>query len=167
MSELVSSLKAVRLEKGLSQRELSELSGVPQAQISKLENGQADVRISTFVAISRALGQEVEIIPRKYIPAVQAIIRRSHSGAARNPYAFGRNALADLASSQNALKDALGGNALAALASPQNALKDALGGNALAALASPQNALKDGLGRNALTDSSERSAYSLTDDDDE
>lgn len=77
ISELVSSLKAARLEKSLSQRELSELSGVPQAQISKLENGQADVRISTFVALSRALGQEVEIIPRKHVPAVQSLLRQN------------------------------------------------------------------------------------------
>lgn len=87
ISEVTAALKSAREKRGLTQRELSESSGVPQAQISKLENGQADVRISTLVSLSRALGLEVELVPRKHVPAVQAIIRSERMGAAKGRYA--------------------------------------------------------------------------------
>ncbi|NVN38867.1 helix-turn-helix domain-containing protein, partial [Komagataeibacter swingsii] len=40
-------LQAARKTKGLSQRELSELAGVPQAQISRIEAGTVDLRLSS------------------------------------------------------------------------------------------------------------------------
>lgn len=89
ISELVTSLKAARKNQGLSQRQLSELSGVPQAQISKLENSQADVRISTLVAVSRALGLEVELVPRKRLAAVKAIL--GHQSFSRSAYSLEDN----------------------------------------------------------------------------
>tara|TARA_Y100000052_G_C2910827_1_gene62378 strand:- start:39 stop:419 length:381 start_codon:yes stop_codon:yes gene_type:complete len=87
VSEITATLKSAREARELTQRELSERSGVPQAQISKLENGQADIRISTLVSLSRALGLEVELVPRKHVPAIQAIIRSHKSTADHGRYA--------------------------------------------------------------------------------
>jgi transcriptional regulator with XRE-family HTH domain len=44
---------------GLSQRELSQRSGLTQAQISRIENGAVDMRISSLLALARELGLEL------------------------------------------------------------------------------------------------------------
>jgi HTH-type transcriptional regulator / antitoxin HipB len=74
-------IKTARAAASLSQRELSTKSGVPQAQISKFENGAVDLRLSSLVALARALGLELELIPRKTLPAVQAIMRGGDAAA--------------------------------------------------------------------------------------
>jgi transcriptional regulator with XRE-family HTH domain len=86
-SAIAAALKSAREALPLSQRELSARSGVPQAQISKLENGSVDLRLSTLVALARALGLEVELVPRKFLPAVQAIVRGGDA-AARPAYSL-------------------------------------------------------------------------------
>jgi transcriptional regulator with XRE-family HTH domain len=72
---IATAIKDARARKGFSQRDLSANSGVPQAQISKFENGSVDLRISSLVALVRALDLELELIPRKVIPAVRSIVR--------------------------------------------------------------------------------------------
>lgn len=72
---IVTAIKDARVRKGFSQRELSANSGVPQAQISKFENGSVDLRISSLVALVRALDLELELVPRKAVPAVKSIVR--------------------------------------------------------------------------------------------
>ena len=72
---LRTALRKARVRLGLSQRELSEISGVQQAQISKFENGAVDLRLSSLVALFRALELELELVPRTCLPAVQSIIR--------------------------------------------------------------------------------------------
>lgn len=67
-------LKKAREKKRLSQRELSSTSGVPQSHISKIESGGVDLRLSSLVAIARALELEVGLIPRKHLPAVNSIV---------------------------------------------------------------------------------------------
>jgi len=66
-------LKKSRENMGLSQRELSARAGVPQSHISKIENGNVDLRLSSLVAISRVLELEFALIPRKYLSAVNSI----------------------------------------------------------------------------------------------
>ncbi|MBN4063510.1 helix-turn-helix transcriptional regulator [Cardiobacterium sp. AH-315-I02] len=75
--EILESLKRARKAKGLSQRELSAKSGVPQSHISKIENGAVDLRVSSLVALARTLDLELELIPRKTVPAVQSIVRKT------------------------------------------------------------------------------------------
>jgi transcriptional regulator with XRE-family HTH domain len=70
-------LKAARKSKGLSQRALSEMAGVPQAHISKIESGTVDLRLSSLIALARALDLELALVPRKAMPAVQSIVRGS------------------------------------------------------------------------------------------
>ena len=77
---ILKSLSAARRDKGFSQRELSARSGVPQGHISKIENGDVDLRVSSLIALARALDLELELVPRKAIPAVKAIIRSQSAG---------------------------------------------------------------------------------------
>jgi transcriptional regulator with XRE-family HTH domain len=73
--QMVKELKAAREAKGLSQRALSELVGVPQSHISKIERGGVNLRLSSFVEIARALNLEVMLVPRKNLSAVRSITR--------------------------------------------------------------------------------------------
>jgi transcriptional regulator with XRE-family HTH domain len=84
-------LKAARMSKGLSQRALSDRVGVPQAHISKIENGTVDLRLSSLIALARALDLEVTLVPRRAMPAVQSIVRSSgpaRSESARPAYSL-------------------------------------------------------------------------------
>ncbi|MFQ5533520.1 MAG: helix-turn-helix domain-containing protein [Sphingomonadales bacterium] len=74
---IASTLKAARENKGLSQRELSAKSGVPQGHISKIENGAVDLRVSSLIALARILELELTLVPRKAVPAVKSIARSS------------------------------------------------------------------------------------------
>lgn len=72
-------LQAARKTKGLSQRELSDLAGVPQAQISRIEAGTVDLRLSSLVALAHALDLELTLVPRKAVPAVRSLSREAVS----------------------------------------------------------------------------------------
>ncbi len=72
---IVDSLKQARERMTLSQRSLSDKSGVPQSHISKIENGDVDLRVSSLIALARALDLELTLVPKKTIPAVQSIVR--------------------------------------------------------------------------------------------
>lgn len=80
---ITAALKAAREKKTISQRELSAKTGVPQAQISRLESGAVDIRLSSLVALARALDLEVELIPRKAVSAVETIVRATTHGEAK------------------------------------------------------------------------------------
>ena len=75
MEDIGKALRAARARKGLSQRALSALSGVAQYQISKVENGVIDLRLSSLIELARALELELTLVPRKSIAAVQSIVR--------------------------------------------------------------------------------------------
>ena len=77
--QILKSLKEARNRKGLSQRELSAKSGVPQSHISKIESGGVDLRISSLIALARVLDLELELIPKKTVPAIKSIVRSSVS----------------------------------------------------------------------------------------
>ena len=79
---LASTLKAAREAKGMSQRDLSGRARVPQAHISKIESGAVDLRVSSLVALARALDLEMMLVPRKALGAVQSIVRSSEPPAA-------------------------------------------------------------------------------------
>jgi transcriptional regulator with XRE-family HTH domain len=72
-------LRTARQNKQLSQRELSAKVGVPQAHISKIENGAVNLTIASLVDIGRALDLEVMLIPRKLIPAVTSLVRSAQT----------------------------------------------------------------------------------------
>ena len=69
-------LRAARKAQGMNQRTLSIKVGIPQSHISKIENGTVDLRLSSLIELARALHLEIELVPRKSVPAVHAIIQR-------------------------------------------------------------------------------------------
>ena len=75
IQDLIDALKAGRKARGLTQRALSQKAGVPQSHISKIESGAVDIKLSSLIELARALDLEVLAIPRRYLPAVQALVR--------------------------------------------------------------------------------------------
>lgn len=59
--EIVGKLIAVRDIKGLTQRDLSEKSGVPQKTISRIENGKDIPKLQTLFKLASALNLDFEI----------------------------------------------------------------------------------------------------------
>ena len=78
---IVAALRAARAKKGFSQRELSAKAGVPQSHISRIERGAVDLQLSSLIEIARVLDLEVMMVPRKLVPAVQAIVRNEGSSS--------------------------------------------------------------------------------------
>lgn len=72
---LAAALKSARVNKGLSQRALGTLTGVPQAHISKIEGNEVDLRLSSLFALAHALDLDLVLVPRKAIPAVRSLMR--------------------------------------------------------------------------------------------
>ena len=52
---------AARAKKNLSQKELSELSGIDQSDISKIERGVANPSVATLTRIAEAMGAELQL----------------------------------------------------------------------------------------------------------
>lgn len=81
---IAETLRRARHRQGMSQRSLGELVGMPQAQISKIENDAVDARVSSLIALARGLGLELVLVPRNALPAVRSI-SRSFTRAADEP----------------------------------------------------------------------------------
>ena len=54
-------LKDERLKAGLTQEELAERIGTKKSFISRVENGKADIQLSTLVKIFRGVGREISV----------------------------------------------------------------------------------------------------------
>ena len=70
---VVTALGDLRKAQGLSQRKLGVRIGLTQAQISKIEGGRVDPRLSSVVELARGLGAEVMLVPRRVVPAAVAL----------------------------------------------------------------------------------------------
>jgi len=79
IAHIATTLKSAREAKGLSQRALSEVAGVPQGHISKIERGVVDLRLSSLVHLARVLDLELALVPRKSVSAVNSIVRSTGS----------------------------------------------------------------------------------------
>ena len=101
---IASTLRFAREARGLSQRELSAKSGVPQGHISKIENGAVDLRVSSLVALARTLDLEPMLVPSKSVPAVQSIASSVPASAPQDGKAA-RRVLRELARLQNAINN--------------------------------------------------------------
>jgi DNA-binding XRE family transcriptional regulator len=58
---LAQTLKEERLRAGLTQEQLAEKIGTKKTYISRLENGKADVQLSTLFRIFEGLGRRVSL----------------------------------------------------------------------------------------------------------
>ena len=61
--ELIGKVIEARNARGLSQRDLAELSGVKQPAIARLESMQATPKIDTLLKILNPLGYTLSIVP--------------------------------------------------------------------------------------------------------
>ena len=61
--ELIGKVIEARREKGLSQRELAELSGVKQPAIARLDSMQSTPKIDTLIKILNPLGYTLSVVP--------------------------------------------------------------------------------------------------------
>jgi len=60
---LIGKMIEAREEKGLSQRELAEISGLKQPAIARLESMKATPQIDTLFKVLHPLGYTIEIVP--------------------------------------------------------------------------------------------------------
>lgn len=74
-ASIIEALKAARAHKGLSQRALAQLAGMPQSHISKIEAGQVDLQLSSLTELARVLELELRLVPRRAVPAVDSVVR--------------------------------------------------------------------------------------------
>lgn len=82
--KLINSLTDARKARAWSQRELAAKLEMKQSQISDIEAGKRDVRISTFVEIARSLGFELVLVPRRLLPAVQYLLQSGEAASSQN-----------------------------------------------------------------------------------
>lgn len=72
---IVDILKKERLSKKISQRELTKELGIPQSHLSKIENGKGNPSLSLIVNLTRYLGLELMVIPKRHEQMVSSLIR--------------------------------------------------------------------------------------------
>ena len=60
---LISELIDARNEKGITQRELEQLSGVSQPVIARMESGRTVPKLDTVMKVLAALGKTLAIVP--------------------------------------------------------------------------------------------------------
>jgi len=79
-------LREARIALGLRQSDVSQLTGVPQGQVSRIEASSVDMRASSLLQLAHGLGLEVVLVPLNCLPAVQTIIRRPSGSGATDRY---------------------------------------------------------------------------------
>ena len=113
VADIARRLKEARKARGLSQRALAKLAGVPQSHISKIETTGVDLRISSLTEIARALDLEITLVPRKNVSAVNSIVRSTQPVAPRQVAAIAKElarleaVAGKIAQQQKSLKEAV------------------------------------------------------------
>jgi len=82
--DISAALRQARKARGVSQEELSKQLGIGHGTLSRAETS-TDIRFATLQQIARALDLEPMLIPRRLVPAVDAVVRHGTSEA---PFAF-------------------------------------------------------------------------------
>ena len=59
--QLICAIIEARQEKNISQQELADATGIDRADISKIENGNANPSLKTIKRLAEGLGKKVEI----------------------------------------------------------------------------------------------------------
>ncbi|WP_455224750.1 helix-turn-helix domain-containing protein [Granulicatella sp.] len=60
---LMSAIIEARLEKGITQKKLEELSGVKQPVIARMESGKTNPQLDTVLKILESLGKTLAVVP--------------------------------------------------------------------------------------------------------
>lgn len=72
-------IRTARIERGMSQEDLAFESSVAVANISDIELGKKDIRLSTFIRIIEGLKISADEILRADVPTVNAMYQRDFS----------------------------------------------------------------------------------------
>jgi DNA-binding phage protein len=85
---LAAELLALRKSRGLTQRQLSEKTGVQQSEISRIEAAHANPTLATVSVLARALGSEFRLVTDEGNASKRGAVARrrmagSHKRAAR------------------------------------------------------------------------------------
>ena len=64
--QIIRALIKIRNEKNLSQKQLASLTGINQADISRIENGNANPSLRTLQRLAKGLGMKLKL---EFIPA--------------------------------------------------------------------------------------------------
>ena len=59
--EIIQSLIKARRDSGMTQKELSKLTGIAQGDISKLEKGNANPSLRTLIRLAEGMGMQLKI----------------------------------------------------------------------------------------------------------
>lgn len=81
LESLTEAIRQARLAKGWSQRDLSARAHLTQAQISRIENGEVDLQVSTLIELARSLDLDLQLVPRTALVAVEAAVRSAEERA--------------------------------------------------------------------------------------
>jgi predicted transcriptional regulator len=68
-------LRSARRRAGLTQRQLADAAGVPQATVGRIEAGLVDPRSDTLDRLLRATGHELAVEPRLGVGVDRSLIR--------------------------------------------------------------------------------------------
>ena len=68
--------KSARKTKHLTQKTVTKLSGVAQADLSRFENGKSDIRLSTLEHLADAVEMRVVLIPKEKLTSVNRLIKQ-------------------------------------------------------------------------------------------
>ena len=74
---------ARRREAGLTQAKLARLTGVAQADISRIESGRANPTMSTLTAVAHGLGYGISLVPLEPRGATVGAARRARARTVR------------------------------------------------------------------------------------
>lgn len=77
--DLIREMRDRRTDAGVSQRVLAGRSGLSQAHISQIETETLEPGLSSFIDMARALDLEVVLVPKKFLPAVQGVLRQTQA----------------------------------------------------------------------------------------
>lgn len=61
MNEIIQALIKARRASGMTQKELSELTGIAQGDISKLEKGNANPSLRTLIRLAEGMGMQLKV----------------------------------------------------------------------------------------------------------
>jgi len=78
MTYIQEQIRHAREARGFTQSDLGSRIGQPQSAVSRIERG-GDLRLSTLLEMARVLDLEPMLIPKRLVPAVQALVGHAAS----------------------------------------------------------------------------------------
>ena len=64
--QIIKAMLATRNEKAMTQKQLADITGIPQADISRLENGNANPSLRTLQRLADGMGMKLKL---EFVPA--------------------------------------------------------------------------------------------------